>query len=83
MGYRVKLDAFSSPPKLFTSYSLSLFVLSSRRDLLLSLSVRANHPQIRHSERMLSDKLDFAIEFRERLANIESRMPKQSKWEAT
>jgi hypothetical protein len=32
---------------------------------------------------MLSDKLDFAIEFRERLANIESRMPKQSKWEAT
>ncbi len=27
--------------------------------------------------RALSDKLDFAVEFRERLANIESRMPKQ------
>ncbi len=27
--------------------------------------------------RTLSDKLDFAIEFRERLSNIESRMPKQ------
>ena len=27
--------------------------------------------------RALSDKLDFAVELRERLANIESRMPKQ------
>ncbi len=27
--------------------------------------------------RTLSDKLDFAIEFRERLSNIELRMPKQ------
>jgi hypothetical protein len=62
--------------------ALKVSMDSMRSEMNLSLGSLSKEMQLRdemnaHALRSLSEKLDFAIDIRERLASLEARMPRQ------
>ena len=62
--------------------ALKVSMDSMRSEMNISLGSLSKEMQLRdemnaHALRSLSEKLDFAIDIRERLASLEARMPRQ------
>ena len=69
----LRIDMMSSNEALRTDMNLSIGALRDELKIRIEASDRHTEQLIR----ALSDKLDFTIEVRERLASIEARMPRQ------